>query len=102
MLSYLSDTWAKVMSSLWTLLNLWQNWELLSFSRFTVGVQRATNRGSLAGRVEEVDEPGWGKNWKLPWTSTEQQLPFWSLKALEVCIEQTKLLSEEKQDNNNV
>lgn len=65
--------------------------------QLTVGVQRATNRGWLAGRSEEEKGPGRGKAWKLPLTSMEQQLPCCSLKALEVCMQHIKLLSDERE-----
>lgn len=92
---YLSDSWVKVISSLWTLLKLWQRSKSELRRRLTVGVQRATNRGWLVGQTEEVDRDR-GKDWKLPVTIMEQQLPCCSLKALEVCMQHIKLLSEER------
>lgn len=81
------------MSSLWTLEKLWHKWGSSLCRRSTVGVQRAMNSGWSVTRGEEENEGGWCNDWKLPLTNMEQQLPCCSLKALEVCIRHTKLLS---------
>lgn len=73
-----------LMSGLWS---VWKQAEALrsslSFILSTVGVQRATNRAVSGG-------PAWNR----PLTSMEQQLPYWSRNALEVCMRHTKLRSE--------
>lgn len=89
----LSERWAKVMSSWWALLKLWQRCCSLLLRRSTVGVHSATKSSPGTDEAAEVEGHGWGKEWKVPLTSTEQQLPCCCLKALEVCMQQTKLLS---------
>lgn len=89
---HLSDSWVKVMSSVWVLVKLWQKRASELLQRFAVGVHRATNRGPSVGRAGDKDGA-----WNLPLTNMEQQLPCCSLKALEVCMQHMKLLSKERQ-----